>query len=650
MSDVDSNTATPTPGQTSDQSPRWVYYSLLLVVVATIVLYLPGIIGPFIHDDTGRITGNSGIQITELSVESLRRSVENMPSRPLPMASFALNYYQCGLESTCFKSTNIFIHVVTGLVLFIFLALLRRSGLNRQLFLMPTWLPLVVTAIWLLHPLNVSTVLYVVQRMTQLSLLFSLAFLICWLQARFIAQRPSARITWATAALLFLALGLASKENALLALPLAGLLELLMLPAAFRQRIARPLLTGWLLVALIFSAFALLALFPPRFIANSYLVRDFSPIERLLTEGRILWYYTSEILWPDASRMSFFLDFLPISRSAFAPWTTLPAALGWFLLCGISLAALLRRPSLWAFGILFFLINHLMESSLYGLILSYEHRNYGASIGLLLAGAALLHPLLRNTALRAVAFIILLAFIGFQLLTRVDTWSSEANMATHFQLPQFADSYNGTLEYAAFYDRQAQQVENPALARLYHQQAITGFQRAATLSDQPYAALGYLLIKARSSAEQDVYWQALLALARKQPANIDALNWTNVMASCLLVPQCPVSRARFGEYIDLLLTQPQMPTKLRNKFRRTAGTFFTRVMGEHEKGLALARQAAASGLPEAEESLIKNLAYAGRMQEARVEYEKFATTHTVDDMQRQRIEQALNAPEALPLQ
>lgn len=627
------------------RSPRWIYYSLLLSVVAAIALYLPGITGPFIHDDTGQITANPDVRITEVTAENLQRSTSHYPARPLPMMTFALNHASCGLDASCYKSTNIFIHAATGLALFIFLTLLASAGRRRRLFTMPEWLPLVVTALWLLHPLNVSTTLYVVQRMTQLSVLFSLLFLACYLQARFVAGTVAARAGWSLAAAGSLLLGLWSKESAALALPLAGLLELLLLSPRQRQRITHPLLTGWIIVVLAFAALTLLALYPPPVIARSYLQRDFLPMERLLGEARILWYYASEIIWPHADRMSFFLDFIPLSRSLLDPWTTLPAVLGWFTLCGAALATLLRGPSLWAFGVLFFLVGHLIESTVFGIAPAYEHRNYGPAIGLILATGALAHAALRQARLHVIVAVVALGFCCVQLIARVDTWSSGTAFAAHLQQPQFSASYNGTLDYASYYDQQAGQLtESPELARLFRQKALAGFRHGATLSTQPYAALSYLVLKAPTFDEREAHWQQLFVVAANQPATYDALNWANVMASCLLVPQCPVSRDNFARYLDVLLAQPKTPTVLRRKLQRTAGTFFTRVYGDPEKGIALARLAATSGQPDARESLIKNLAFAGRIEEAQREYDAFSREHALDPERRERIEQEIGNP------
>lgn len=624
-------------------SPRWRYYTLLLALIATVALYLPGISGPFIHDDAGQITVNDDIKIDRVTVDNLQRSVAHYPSRPLPMMSFAINHADCGLNPSCFKFTNIVIHALTGLALFLFLAVLRQIGERRALFHMPVWLPVIVSALWLLHPLQVSTVLYVVQRMAQLSTLFSLLALTFYLLARFEVTTLRARAVWFSAAAACFALGMLSKENTALVVPLAGLLEVLLLSPRQRQRIPRPTLTGWLLAAFLLTALCLLALYPVSRIASSYAQRDFLPIERLLTESRIVWYYASEVLWPDPARMSVFLDIFPISHSLTDPWTTLPAVAGWFLATGAALAALLRGPSLIAFGVLFFVIGHLLESTVLGLALTYEHRNYGALIGLLLAVACAAWSALRQPRLRIVAAVLGIALCTVELAIRVQTWSTEQDLATHMMTPNFSGSYNGTLHVAAFFDQQANHhADNPVMSRLYRDKATTAYRHAATLSAQPYAPLSILVL--RFPATQDEVWPQLFAVAATQPVTFDALNWTNYMATCLLVPVCPVSRDDFAHYLDLLLANPRSPHVIRIKLERTAGTFFTKVYNDPDKGLALARKAAQSGSEDARESLIKNLAYLGRTDEARREYEALVRDANPDDRRRQRIEQALAQP------
>src|SRR5690606_470084 len=89
-----------------------------------------------------------------------------------------------GPDSWGYKYHNLLIHLLNGLLLF----WLLQKLLPR---LAPQITPETTVAIagltvatWLLHPLLMSTVLYAVQRMAQLSALFTLAALLCYVFAR----------------------------------------------------------------------------------------------------------------------------------------------------------------------------------------------------------------------------------------------------------------------------------------------------------------------------------------------------------------------------------------------------------------------------------------------------------------------------------
>jgi tetratricopeptide (TPR) repeat protein len=111
---------------------------------------------------------------------------------------------------------------------------------------------------------------------------------------------------------------------------------------------------------------------------KGYPFRTFTPIERLLTEARVLVLYLSQIFYPVPNRLSIYHD-ISVSTSVFQPWTTLPS-IGLILALIVLGFYWMRRRPLVSFAILFFFINHLIESSVIGLELVYEHRNYLPSL------------------------------------------------------------------------------------------------------------------------------------------------------------------------------------------------------------------------------------------------------------------------------
>ena len=109
-------------------------------------------------------------------------------------------------------------------------------------------------------------------------------------------------------------------------------------------------------------------------ILTDMLLVPFTMTERLLTEMRVLVYYMSQLFYPVPTRLSIDHDIV-ISTSLIHPWTTLPAGL-FLIALTITGVVVLEKHPLIGFSILFFLINHVIESSIIPLELIFEHRNY----------------------------------------------------------------------------------------------------------------------------------------------------------------------------------------------------------------------------------------------------------------------------------
>ena len=94
-----------------------------------------------------------------------------------------INLFQKG-----FKVVNLVLHLICGWVLFITVALLLRimadSNLTQLNSTEQFYTAAVTSALWILHPLHVSTVLYSVQRMAILATLFSLLGIYFYLAMR----------------------------------------------------------------------------------------------------------------------------------------------------------------------------------------------------------------------------------------------------------------------------------------------------------------------------------------------------------------------------------------------------------------------------------------------------------------------------------
>lgn len=397
---------------------------LLAGVLLVGLLYLPGLHGPWLLDDFFNLNPFLAYPPGQAPYHELVFSNPSGPlGRAVSMATFAANH-ALGLFSTpALKATNVLLHLLNSLLLFWLLRALftQRRPINT---LSSTTLAALLSFWWCLLPLQLSTVLYIVQRMTEVSTGFALASLLTYVEGRRLlaTRRRPAALLIAASLLLFLPLALFAKESAFCLLPWFLLVELFF----FQPRRARPWLTA--LVVTVLAALVLIELLQPARLTNGYLSRDFTLEERLLTQPRVLFSYMHALFLPSLGQLGIFHDDFIVSHSLLAPASTLAALLG--LLGLLGLALYLANSSRWwplSFGLLFYFAGHLVESTVIPLELYFEHRNYLPSTGLLLAAATAFLGLWpwhrRGLALATGLYFALLAVTTAQLAA---LWGNEA--------------------------------------------------------------------------------------------------------------------------------------------------------------------------------------------------------------------------------
>ena len=298
-----------------------------LILIGTIWIYWIGLHGAYLLDDTPNL--NSLTDINESSnkfIEIVRFSIEGIASRlgrPISLVTFALQTHYWQETVWHFRYVNLMIHLLNGCLIFwIFLYITRIMALPEKRGL---WLALLTASLWLLHPFQVSTVLYIIQRMTELSTLFTLAALLIYVRSRY--QFAQGRLT-PTVFWIFISIGIGlggilatlSKENGVLLV-----LYVLVLEATVLRSLPKP--RYWKIWSGVFLYFPLLLL-ASYFIVNfdsilgNYDIRHFTLVERLLTQTRILSEYLFKILIPQPHTYGLFHDDFTVSRSLLTPITT----------------------------------------------------------------------------------------------------------------------------------------------------------------------------------------------------------------------------------------------------------------------------------------------------------------------------------------
>jgi tetratricopeptide (TPR) repeat protein len=431
------------------QYPRTVQFAALAALfVLAAAVYLPGIHGPWLFDDYSNLLYNSFIRVRDLDFSTLFRASYSLNAgplqRPVAMLSFALNYYLAGsFDSTLsFKLTNIVIHALNGMLVYWFVRLMLQRhaevthsvdqtgkfGIGKN-----TWMALAVALLWTVHPIQVSSVLYIVQRMAELSTFFMLLSLICYLQLRTQqVHRQGSRFSTALlimASAAFWLLGMLSKENAAILPVILLLLEYTLFaresPWRFWDRLKPTHRTAILCFAATLGLAA--AYFAFRYALPGYAGRPFTLTERVLTEARVLFFYLYLILIPQIDQFTLYHDDVALSTSLISPWTTLPAVLGHVALILFAVVSLFRRKRIMlALGIMWFYIGHVLESSIFPLELMHEHRNYLPSIGVFIVVVELVRLGTRRLAFPRLAWClpVFLVFFSTVTTTRAYQWSS----------------------------------------------------------------------------------------------------------------------------------------------------------------------------------------------------------------------------------
>ena len=405
--------------------------SLWGLLILTAAIYWPGLAGPLLLDDIANLEPLTAMGAGALGWrEVLSEGAHGIGSRPVAMLSFIANWLTSGGEVWSLKYWNLLVHLLCGTLLFWLCGRLLGeplAGVAGQRW----WIALLVAALWLLAPMFVSTVLYVVQRMAQLATLFVLAGLICYVtgRQRLTWHRPTGIVLMCLCFLVFWPLATLSKQNGALLPLLAALVEFSFFsrPRAHGDRRLVNGLLAFVIGVPAVSAGVVLAV-DPGLLGGSYQVQDFTIYERVLSEARILWDYSANLLMvPGGSPFGLFHDDFVISRGLLDPPTTILAIAAWIAL--LVLAWRLRGGA-WSailFGPVFFLAAHLLESTVFPLELYFEHRNYLPSIGLFLSLGVVAGRLVQRTRLRR-SFVAVVALMplahGVMTVARVVNWQS----------------------------------------------------------------------------------------------------------------------------------------------------------------------------------------------------------------------------------
>lgn len=588
------------------QIKRWHVPAFSIVVAAlSLIVFWPGVTGPFLFDDYPNIVSNARVHPTHWDWGTFRSALTGYApgtiGRPFATLWFAQDYLIGGKSPWVFKVSSIALHALNAVLV---LSLLRALSETTRTAASSAWgiSPVVcVTLLWALHPLQVSTVLYVVQRMEMLATTFVLMALIAYLVGRHrqIDGKPNG--WWLIGLSIALAgLGLLAKETATLFPVLAVALELTVLN--FEARLPRDqkwLKRGAAVFILLAGVTYLAWILPNYYTSAPYPGRYFNTPERLLTQLRVLVLYTAQIVLPLPGQMTFYYDDFSISQSLLKPVTTLLSGL--FLASLLFLAWRVRKKwPLVSLGVFWFFGSHLLTSNVLNLELVFEHRNYFAILGIMIAAAELVQkiklrdgPALKYFAVGA----IIIAFSAMAMI-RSATWGNELLLAADLAAKN-PRSPRAASDLATLYIGMSNgDPESPFFAFGQNE-----FERASRLPfASPLPEQGLILMQATYGRPvKDAWWVSLIEKLKTQPAGIQQqLAVTGLLSQ--RVAGVTLDDARLSQALAALLaTQPSSTLFLQSadyalnylKNERLASSYFVSAARLSQKDPAFVRRLAA---------------------------------------------------------
>ncbi len=412
-------------------SPYFIKVVLVVLPVLLLAVYYHTFDYPFYFDDKTNITANSSIRLDEFSLDGLKRAVSGSHSKNRPVAniSFALNYLFGEYDPVFYRAVNILIHGLNGILLFFLIRSLLSLSPDTRSINNPSRLAYLTVLIWLVHPLHIQSVTYIVQRMNSMAAMFYLASMLFYIAARQTQQKSRMICYWCGCALSgFLALG--SKEIAATLPFIICLFEWYFFRNLDKKWFKRNLLgfgVGFAagLVLLFILTHFYLGVDPIEKVLASYAHRDFTLEQRLLTEMRVVVFYFFLFIWPLPSKLTLLHDF-PLSNSLVDPIATL-GSLAVLIIAFVFVVYLAKKHRLLSFCIAWFMANLVLESSIIGLEIIFEHRTYVPSMLLTLLFTYLVCMHVQPDWVKKILFISVLVCLSFWTFERNKVWANKVD-------------------------------------------------------------------------------------------------------------------------------------------------------------------------------------------------------------------------------
>jgi tetratricopeptide (TPR) repeat protein len=392
----------------------------------TVLCYFQGVSGSFLFDDYANLKSLQLVKDIPSAFAYVLDGSSGPTGRPISLLSFVPFASSFPDNPRIFLIGNVAVHLLNGLLVYLCLnKVLAYRGEGNSALLAAT-----LAVVWLTLSSHVSTVNYVVQRMTLLAALFSLMSLFFYVEAfcRLKKHQKSALVYFVCSAFCVI-LSVESKENGALTV-----IFLLLVTALL------PLKNKGILYWAVVCTLTVVALYVIYYVLSrvgvNYERRGFTANERFITQAFVLRDYISGFIFPRPFTSALFNDDYPLvvggGRYALAIiiWASYCAVIS------LALFRLWRYSCLVSFGLLIYFSGHILESTFIGLELYFEHRNYFPFLGLVIALVFVCWRCFFIERYKHISALIILMFVSvncYTLWVRVGIWGNPVRAAILWQ-------------------------------------------------------------------------------------------------------------------------------------------------------------------------------------------------------------------------
>jgi tetratricopeptide (TPR) repeat protein len=364
-----------------------------VIILVTMLSYIPAMRGGYIWDDDSYITENTTLR----TPDGLRRiwlEPKALPQYyPLVHTTFWLEYHLWHVHPFGYHLVNVLLHALNAILLLLLLSHLRVPG---------GWLAALLFA---LHPVQVESVAWITERKNVLSAFFYLASFLAYLRYCDLtvdSEQTSPGIHPATSKVrdnfwpfyplsLFLFLCALLSKTITCSLPAAILLVLWWKRDRIYWRDTLPLIPYFVVGAFLGLTTVWLEIHHVGAQGEEW---GLSFVDRFLVAGRALWFYASKLVWPH--KLTFIYPKWQIDATVWWQYLFPAAAMAVIFTLWLVRHRISKGPLV---SVLFFagtLIPALGFFDVYPMRYSFvaDHFQYLASIGLIVLGAAIASTLL----------------------------------------------------------------------------------------------------------------------------------------------------------------------------------------------------------------------------------------------------------------